>query len=772
MRAAAQASIRERVAHPIPVPPADAVPLRVRLALERQDLLLLAAAALAVPLGWLLLGWRWPLCVSGYDAWATALPLLHALSAAEGDWSALAYRPDLLGGTRLRDAVGPNPLVALLAGAGLSPTGVYDAAAFALQALIGFFGARTAVDLARTWSPARARAASEDWALRLAAVPLCAFAPYLGWRLGYGHLAMATGLLPFAAALSLVAAAGARRMSATLAVVAALATADGLLFTGHQLVLYAVLFGAPVLAGVWLSARVPARTLIAPAVVLVAGALLAVPALMGVIHHGLSGDAPRSPTGLRITYSYLTARPLDWLTSVPWMRAAVPAWRPPLHHHESNVPLGPLVALLALLPWARLRPLAWGLGAAAALVLAFSMDVRPISTLLIAAIPPLGSFRVPTRAALPLTLALPPLAAAAAFAGTTLPRAADARRSWLLGAGGFAVLVLAPPLPREVLAWSAAALLAWVRWGRRRSINGGLALATLLALGGGALGAFSERLLRPFRDTEALLAEARSIGAAITARHPDLRRPLVRVALAAELPELGPNTAFAAGLSSLDGYFFPSGRLIALVAALRQQPYNPSAFVLRVRKDEPAAPTLDQLYNVRWRAQQGAGAAPLAPSVPEAVPPPSEHALGPMDVVPQGPTAGPAWFSERVEPVASMEALAEHLRAAGDTLHESVRRTLWVVAADEAASALPAASGRCDAAAVSAVHASHGGDLAVEVRTSADCPLTLATNYAESLTAKVRRRGAWEKARLFPAYGALLGVWIPAGTTDVAVAPR
>ncbi len=765
----AQASIRERVATLLPVPPPETAPLRLRLALERQDLLLLATAVLAVPLGWLLLGWRWPLCVSGYDAWATALPLLQALGAADGDWSALAYRPDLLGGTRLRDSVGPNPLVALLARTGLHPTGVYDVAAFALQALVGFFGARTAADLARTWSPAR-RSPGEEWTLRVAAVLLCAFAPALGWRLGYGHLALSTGLLPFAAALALAAAGGARRMSATLAVAAALATADGLLFTGHQLVLYSLVFGAPVLVGVWLSARAPARALVVPAAALAAGLLLALPGLMGVLDHGLGGDGPRSPVGLRITYSYLTARPLDWLTSLPWTRAAIPSWRPPLHHHESNVPLGPLLVLLALLPWRRLRPLAWSLGGAVVLVLAFSMDVRPLSTLLIAAIPPLGSFRVPTRAALPLVVALAPLAAAAVAVAAGGARRPGTAWSALIGVAGFMALALAPPVLREVLGWSAAAFVAWSCRRLRPPEDGRRALALLLALSGGALGAFGERLLPPFRDTEALLAQARALGTAVAARQPDLRRPLVRVSLAAELPELGPNTAFAAGLSSLDGYFFPSGRLIALVAALRQQPYNPSAFVLRVRPDERVAPALYQLYNVRWLARSSGAA--TVPGVPEAIPPVVPNTLGPVDVVPLEPTAGPAWFSERVVTVQSFAALAERLAAAGDSLHESVRGTVWVVGTDKAAAALPGPGGPCDTANVAAVHANMGGDVAVEVRTPGDCPLIVATNYAESLEAKVRLHGAWQPARLFPAYGALLGVWVPAGTTEVAVAPR
>jgi hypothetical protein len=731
---------------------------------ERDDLLLLAASLVAVPLAWLLLGWRWPLCVSGYDAWATALPLLGALRESGGDWSALAYRPDLLGGVRLRDSVGPNPLVALLARAGLPATGVYDLAAFALQALIGFFGARTAADLARTWRPL-GEAARSEWPLRLGALVPCAFAPWLGWRIGYGHLFLTTGLLPFAAALALLAAAGARRMTGTLAVVAALATANGLLFTGHQLVLYGAVFGAPLLCGLWLGARAPLRALAVPSLALAAGLLLALPGLLGVLQHGLGSDAPRSPVGMRITYSYLTARPLDWISSLAWMRAAIPRWRPPLHHHESNLALGPLLALLALAPWRRLRPLAWGLGLAAALVLAFSMDLRPLSTLLIAALPPLGSFRVPTRAALPLMLAFTPLAMAAAAHVADGPGRRP-WRAWLLGLGGFAALFLAPPLLRELLGWSAAlALVAW-RW-RRGPVRPGAALAVLLALAGGTLGAFGERLLTPLRDTEALLAEARALGAAVAAAHPDLRDPLVRVSMAAELPELGANTAFAAGLSSLDGYFFPSRRLIALVAALRHQPYQPSAFVVRVRPDEPAARALYPLYNLRWRAgNETAG----RPTVPEAVPPPGRPPLGPLTLTPLAPTAGPAWFAEGVEVVPSMESLAAALDAAGDGLHARARRTVWIVAADPGARGLPPVGAACPGAAVTAIRATHDGHFELTVAAPADCPLTLATNYAESLRARVRVGDEWRPTRTFPAYGALLGVWVPQGSSQVVIA--
>jgi hypothetical protein len=737
---------------------------------EIDDLALLGTALLVVPLGWMLLGWRWPACVSGYDAWATALPLLKVLGEADGDWGALAYRPDLLGGVRLRDAVGPSPLVAALARLGLSPTGVYDLAVFALQALLGFLGARTADDLGRLWSPGAGNARS-GWPFRLAAIVFCAFAPFLGWRIGYGHLALTTGLLPCAAALALVAAGAAARVGVTLGVVAGTAVFSGLLFTGHQLLLYAAVFGTPVLAGMWLAARVPARGLVVPAAVIGVALVAALPGLLPVLAHGMSADSPRAPHGLHITYTYLTASPWDWVSSLPWTRAAIPAARPALQHHESNVPLGPLLLFLALVPWGRLRPLAWGCGIATALVLAFSLDLRPLSTLLIAAVPPLGSFRVPTRAALPLMLGLTPFALAAVQARLSALPIAAARRVWAFGLPAAALLLVAPALGREVLAWGAAAAAVLALTQRDLVHRAVVAGAALLALGGGALGAFGERLLRPFADTDHLLARAAAMGDQVRAMRPELHSPLVRVSIAPEWPELGPNTAFAAGLSSLDGYFFPPRRLLALVAALRGQPYNPSGFVLRLDAARASDRVLLQLYDVAWQGRAAGGPFERAPTAPEEVPTARTRSPPPMDVVPLLATAGPAWFAAEVRPVDSIHAVAAALRAEGDALHQRARAITWLDASDAATHGLPAPDAACAQARVRAVRATRAGLMSMSVETPAACPLVVAASYAGPLRARALTPGGWQPARMFPAYGALLGIWVPATATEVEVVP-
>jgi hypothetical protein len=55
------------------------------------------------------------------------------------------------------------------------------------------------------------------------------------------------------------------------------------------------------------------------------------------------------------------------------------------------------------------------------------------------------------------------------------------------------------------------------------------------------------------------------------------------------------------------------------------------------------------------------------------------------------------------------------------------------------------------------------------VRTEADCPLTFATNYADNLRASAVVGEARVRANVFAAYGALAGVWVPAGASEVHV---
>jgi hypothetical protein len=700
---------------------------------EREDARTLGTALVLVPSVWLLLGWTWSETVSGHDGLANLLVVLRALAAAGGDWSGLLYRADLLGGMKVRDAVGPLPVAAALARAGLSPSAILNLATFFVQVLIAFLGVRAATDLATAW---RGSAPRVGWLLRAAGVCACAFAPVLGWRLGYGHLTLVTGTLPYLAAVALLAAAGAGSLGLVLLAVAALAIGNGVLFTGHQMVLYGAVFGGPILVGLWVSLGRRARDLAAPCAVVAGALLVSLPDFWGVLRHALGSDSLRALSGMDLTYGYLTAHPRDWLGSLVWTREAIAPWRHVDHHHEVNNPAGPLLLLaVAFVPWRKARALALGVLASVLMALVFAMDVRPFSELLLL-FPPLGSFRVPTRAIMPALYVVPVLALAGALFRDEPPR----RVVWALAVG--AVLAVLPSLAREAVAWTVAAACLV----RPAAAAPAFALAAL-ALGG--RGAVRERLL-PFAAGDALLARAAAIGEAARRNQPALASPLARVQPAFEWPEFLANTTLAAGLSSLDGYYFPQRRFVELVSVLRYQPYHPNALLLRFPPTHTSSLLLYQLYNVAWTVDERG------------------------HVTPQGPTAGPAWFSAGLARTWRYQDLREELRRPADGLSNEAHRRLWLMADDLHVwrAHLPEAlEPGCAAARVLDVEARRGGAGArALLNTPADCPLTFAMNYAENLRAQaVMEDGHTAAAQVFPAYGALAAVWVPRGATAVRV---
>ncbi len=718
-----------------------------RFARDLDDWKLLAGMLVLVPATWwLLLGWSWASSVSGFDGLATNLPMLGVLTRARGDWTTLVYRADLFGGMEVRDSVGPLPLFSWLARLGLSATGVVNWTTFLVQAVIGFLGLRAARDLAALWSP---RSLPPTWIVRLAGAWLCAFAPALGWRVGHGHQSLILGGLPFLAGLALLASAAAGTRTLTLVLVATAAMTNGILFTGHQTVLYGIIFGGPILLGLWMAAGRRPQQLAWAAVVCAGAFLLALPSFSGVLAHAFSSDSIRNLTGVENTYSYLTARPLDWLSSIPWGRQFIPSGRPDLHHHETNIPAGPLLLLLALVPWRRARPLAVGLGASVALALAFSMNLRPVSDALLLALPPLGSFRVPTRAMLPAVSALPVIVLAGALSRARPP----GWRATLAALAGSTLLFLLPGLARELAGWALAAAVAVpIFRGAREGRALLTATAVVIAVSGGSLSAFRERL-PPYVDGGRLLARATTLGLSARRARPELVSALDRVTLGSELPGLGANTSFAAGLSSLDGYYFPGRRFVELVCAVRHQSYSPNALLLRFPEWHPSSRALFQLYNVRWGVEGTRGRGDRIEEL--------------------SPTAGPAWFSSGLSRVDSYAELARLLLARGDTLYEELPRRLWLVDDPlvDAARLPESVPAECSSASVARLEVGPGGGHVVaKVSTTASCPLSFALSYNETLRAVgVTPRGGEALLSVFPAYGALAGVWVPKGTSEVRI---
>lgn len=718
---------------------------------ERDDLATLSVAGLVVPLTWwLFLGWSWPLAIFGFDD--LTLPghlAIREMAESGGGWSSLVYRADLLGGVKVANVNGRFPLYPLGAWLGLPAAGVAALAALMVHALLGFLGCRAAADLSVVWSEGGRRLTLLEC---VAAVWLCAFAPALGWRFGVGHPALVIGLLPFAAALALLVAAAARTPTVTLVAASAVAVVLGLLHVGQQLLVYGALFGAPLLLGLWVSLGGSWRCLALPTLVAVGAFLIALPAFWGIMAQARSSDSPRVLGATSVTYGFLTATAGDWLTSLVWMRPSLPAGLRSEFAHEVNYPAGPLLVLLALVPWRRARALGVALVVSLVAILVFSMDLAPLSRALLAAVPPLHSFRVPARAALPWLWLLPVLATAALVHRDRIDAANHIarRRAWAvwLAIPIGSLLFVVPALAREVAAAVLVVVVALVALKGRRLVP---AAIVVVVLGIAGVAAFGDRL-SPFLNSQQLFATAEGIGAAVRAARPELGSSLTRVRLDLQVPGLTANTAFAARLSGLDGYAVPTRRFSALVAALRGDPYEPTANFFRLTAVDPAFPVLRQLYNVTDGV---------------ALVPPQRLAITPL-----GPTAGPAWFSASVSRAADLASLTRDLRAAGETLHLRVREVVWRNGADPLASGAPLPAtldARCRDARVVAVHTRrHHPEIVAEIATAAACPLTFAANFTEDLRATaVLEGGRRIPVPVFPAYGALASVSVPGGATAI-----
>ena len=188
-----------------------------------------------------------------------------------------------------------------------------------------------------------------------------------------------------------------------------------------------------------------------------------------------------------------------------------------------------------------------------------------------------------------------------------------------------------------------------------------------------------------------------------------------------------------------------------LVNALRGQAYQPNQLIVRMPEDHPTSPAMFQLYNVAWRVRVRPGPAAAVDLEPIA-------------------TLGPAWFSVGFSQADSFASLGRELVARGNS---GGRESLWLVTTDPAVAAArlpPSVEPACGAARVIDVRAQRGGRGATAVvDVPADCPLTFAMSYAETLRAWVAAPGGERAATVFPAYGALAAVWVPRATTEVRI---
>ncbi len=733
---------------------------------ERRDLKLLLFLILGIPFCWIVfLKWNLNLSISSNDATKILFPFYPDLVREHGNWQKLLYRPELLGGFIIQGYFGSYPITRAFAALGLSPLSCLNLTFLSIQILFGFFSIRIALDLKECWKDRVAPSnlfSNVPGYLGLGLINT--FLPVLAWRLSYGHPNIISGSFVFLSFFCLILAGQIKNLTLTCLSISMIALVNCFEYQSQQMILYSIVFGGPILLGLtWpigdQKFRSSFRPLFLPILVALGSFAYSLEVFWPSFTHAISSDTARSILGQNITYSYLTATLGDWLSSIPWSPAMLRSERDnPFLYHEINYPIGPVLLLLALVPWRRVGKQRWshlgiGLAVSCCIALVFSMRVEPLSTVLSTIIPPLKFFRVPARSILPLAFMIPILGSAALLARDRIGMLTRASFFFILI--GLIVLFF-PSETREIFLWIIC-IFAVVQnklkaKNQKSAINTG---AILLILGLGSLLEFQERLL-PVRSLELLEAHPYSIEQEIYRQAPQLQSSLTRTLLDFEAEPYSFNRGYVAGVSTLAGYFSPPARFLRLFFALADVPPDIMTQVFQFNESTPGYNQLRELYNVNYKASEIDG----------------HYKVTLLDT-----DNNEAWFSSQLIEYSSVTNLASALKSEGAGLRNYLRNSMAYLSTDllvTKANLPRQVSPSCAQAQVLNVNApQHSQVVQLHVSTPEACPLTVAMNYVEILEAVGNpETGSPERLTVFPAYGALTGILVPKGITSIRIEPK
>ncbi len=699
---------------------------------EGRNLFLLLSLVVLIPMvWWLLLGWRPPFLIDQHDNLQMGYVYLQQFARVGGDWKALLYWPGMLGGSRVHDVTGSLPIVQLLVSSGASPLLTSNLLVFFVQVLFAYFCVRASLGLSRVIFGARP---VETPVVILLLAGLFAFLPLLGWRLTWGHESIVFGLFVFLCMTTLLLDEVTGERSAITVLIALITLAHAFQFNGYQLILYSILLGAPLIVGLatavtGMSWKHRFRWFRFPVAVYAAALLISLPKFAGMLANALGGEMGRTG-GEEVIYSYTVATLGDWLASIPWTTAFIPSSRQAFTYQEVNYPLGPLVLLLFLVkpsrPYVRLLS---GMAISLLLAVIISMNIQPLSTLLITVIPLLDSFRVPARSILPLLLFTSTLAAAILLKTMSVQDRPVRPVFQIIALLVAAVLAFSPAPLNDILVTGVIGCLFLLK--DRSTLRSEAALICLALLAGSAVSAFRERINPPLQNpvSSSVVTPIRD---AVLSQAPELASPLSRIYSNLQLRGTGFNSLMFMDLSSLTGYWFPLRRYSELNAALNDKPWHSATSVFHNHESDPGFHALNTLYNVGHTLTFDNG-----------------HTV----VTPLGRPWGQAWFSGPGHYVTTWKELAQTLSR--NILRDD--RNLLLLRSDPDVLELPE-TGRCQTSRITrTTNATTGLPIRIEFSSDGQCALIVAMNYTRIL--KVSDQTG-RSLRTFPAYGALLGVMV------------
>jgi len=698
--------------------------------------------SLLIPLTWLLiLGWQPGYLIPQGDYLKMTLIFQQELTRASGDWTQLLYWPGLGGGVRVHDVTGSLPIAALLA---YFKTGFVTAAnlqVFFIQLLFAYLCTNIATRL-----PAvifKNQVVPSAHFVFLAGI-MFAFLPIISWRITNGHESIIVGLFTLLTFMLLLLNEMVGKRSLVDLFVCGVALVHTFAYSSSfQLVYYNVLFGGPIILSLLFgpsghSFYARTRWLIIPVLVFTTALMISMPKLYGILVNGLGEESSRV-YGSNVVYSYTISTWQDWFSSIPWSKQFIPLERPAFLHHEINLPLGPIVLFLLLAkPTSTFFRMLAGLCLSMIVALAFSMDTAPLSTAMIKYLPLLDAFRVPSRAMLPFIVIASILSVAILF--DLASRSASHTSTGFIGfvaSAAFLVALLNNSLTNDLILITTAVILLVFR----QKLSQAAYFIAFSLFVGGAISAFGERLHKPVEDPTiiAAVSPTRKIDP-IQQEVSDLSFPLNRIHSTLANRNVGINSHFFWGLSSLSSYWIPTSRYSQLVMALEDVPYRATRSQFQNQPSAQGFDALNRLFNVAWELEAEQGV----------------YQLKKLRA-----TFGPAWISTVINKHSDWKSLASEIKT------NSNPQELILLSTDAKTSGLGTQEPNCKIV-EHPVIAITSFPYVINMDVAGDCYLTLPMNYTSILVAK-NQDGV--RLRTFPAYGTLLGIAVNSDTRQVSVAP-
>lgn len=692
-----------------------------------------------------LLGFAPGYSVMGNDGPQYFLPMLSVLSHVHGDWPAMTYRPEFYGGTDILGMYGILPVSVLFAMLRVPPVWNLNLTLLGELSMLAYFATQGV----------RALAVRDDalfgarGLLIICGVTwVSAFSSVIAFRVDAGHLYYITALVAMLAVLTVWVSGVRGRSRAFTLVLALCALLQAFCVQGFQILLYGAFFGAPLLValGFELANRHGwRRTLLAGALcagLCVAAFAMAWPIFSEMLAFAQSGDTPRRLGHDVVTYSYFTPSWREVVASLFWFRQGI-SHLPAYQQLEVGYGIGPALMLAVLVALQRRRAMLAGFALSLVLAVAFATDVAPIAGWLVHHIPLLADFRVPTRVFLPLFFVWGLIALAALLCETARVPLPAGRILWTIpGVMGvaFGAGRLLPAAAAETLVWGLTAALMFTVAARRGLWAVPLLIAALVCLD---VAAFARHVPMVKHAASALAANAR-LGRQIGSAVPALTIPLTRADV--DVATFGFDMSPVGRIATITGYGFPPRRFSMLMHDLVNAPWSPTRVYFDATGKLPDFGVPQQLYNIGYRL----------------------HLKGDKVVVTKlAPTPGAAWASRQRRPVDGQHrldaVLKRKLPATGWQDTQYVDRPIAHPSLQFDCAGLHfAAPRRLDDRRI---------EIGVTGRAAGPCPVTVSLTWADNLRGRVVTAAGEADLALYPAYGTLVGMLLPAGAHGIVIGP-